>query len=87
MNGNGKPPRLALYVTGFHADGFRIDAAGALRLEASGGYVLHRDAHGATVRITCLACGATSSNRTDIAERYCGRCHVFHEELHQEHTR
>ncbi len=33
--------------------------------------------------ITCLLCGLTSRNLNDIAYRYCGRCHVFHEE-HEE---
>ena len=28
--------------------------------------------------ITCMRCGLTSHNRTDVAERYCGRCHGFH---------
>jgi hypothetical protein len=26
---------------------------------------------------TCPRCGATSYNPNDIAEQYCGRCHVF----------
>lgn len=34
--------------------------------------------------ITCLMCGATSYHPEDIRNRYCGRCHVFHE---IEHTR
>lgn len=29
--------------------------------------------------ITCPRCGAVSFNPHDIAERYCGRCHQFHE--------
>src|SRR5215467_1192268 len=29
--------------------------------------------------ITCLRCGLTSFNPNDIAQRYCGRCHVFHD--------
>jgi len=29
--------------------------------------------------ITCLFCGFTSYNPHDIEERYCGRCHRFHE--------
>jgi ribosomal protein S27AE len=33
-----------------------------------------------TAAITCLRCGLSSFNPTDIAEKYCGACHVFHEE-------
>ena len=29
--------------------------------------------------ITCFWCGRTSFNATDVAEKYCGACHVFHE--------
>lgn len=29
--------------------------------------------------IKCLTCKLTSFNMNDIAERYCGNCHVFHE--------
>lgn len=29
--------------------------------------------------ITCLVCGKTSHNSNDVAQRYCGHCHVFHE--------
>lgn len=31
--------------------------------------------------ITCLVCGASSSHPQDISERYCPRCHQFHEIL------
>jgi len=30
--------------------------------------------------IRCHTCGRVSFNPTDITERYCGACHVFHEE-------
>jgi len=30
--------------------------------------------------ITCLECGRTSYNLNDVAERYCGHCHKFHDE-------
>jgi hypothetical protein len=30
--------------------------------------------------ITCPRCGRTSYNPNDIAQRYCGACHRFHEE-------
>jgi len=29
---------------------------------------------------TCLYCGKTSFNPHDYRERYCGNCHVFHED-------
>ena len=29
--------------------------------------------------IRCNVCGMTSYNANDVRERYCGRCHVFHE--------
>jgi hypothetical protein len=31
--------------------------------------------------ITCKRCKLTSHNPNDVAQRYCGRCHVFHENL------
>lgn len=30
--------------------------------------------------IVCAACGFTSPNANDVRERYCPRCHVFHDE-------
>jgi hypothetical protein len=30
--------------------------------------------------ITCGRCGMTSYNPHDVAARYCGHCHVFHED-------
>lgn len=36
-----------------------------------------REQHG----IKCLRCGMTSFHPIDIANRYCGRCHIFHEDL------
>ena len=29
--------------------------------------------------IKCLCCGLTSHNPNDVAQRYCGFCHAFHE--------
>jgi hypothetical protein len=29
--------------------------------------------------IECLLCGAVSANLNDIAHRYCGACHLFHD--------
>ena len=46
---------------------------------AQAGYALGQDERGAS--ITCLACGRTSYNANDVAQRYCGNCHVFHGEL------
>lgn len=31
--------------------------------------------------IRCLTCGLTSFNAHDIAQRYCGWCHRFHEDV------
>jgi ribosomal protein L37E len=31
--------------------------------------------------IRCLLCGTTSYNPNDIRHRYCGFCHVFHEDV------
>lgn len=31
--------------------------------------------------ITCLKCGRTSHNLNDVKHRYCGHCHVFHEDI------
>lgn len=30
--------------------------------------------------IRCLVCGLTSHNPNDVMEKYCGFCHVFHED-------
>jgi hypothetical protein len=30
--------------------------------------------------IRCLACGLTSYHPRDVAEKYCGFCHRFHED-------
>lgn len=31
--------------------------------------------------ITCRACGMESFHPKDIEERYCGKCHVFHDDI------
>jgi hypothetical protein len=31
--------------------------------------------------ITCTTCRKTSHNANDVANRYCGHCHRFHNEL------
>jgi hypothetical protein len=35
-----------------------------------------------TPAIQCLYCGAISHHPRDIAERYCSRCKIFHEDAH-----
>lgn len=42
------------------------------------GYVI-REVDGKRA-ITCLACGLTSHNTNDVAQKYCGHCHRFHED-------
>lgn len=41
------------------------------------GYVIALT-NGETLSITCLICGLTSFNPTDVDQKYCGACHVFH---------
>lgn len=31
--------------------------------------------------ITCLFCNRTSCNAKDVAERFCGNCNVFHDDI------
>lgn len=31
--------------------------------------------------ITCPECGLTSYNGTDVSTRYCGNCHLFHDQM------
>lgn len=33
--------------------------------------------------ITCPRCGRSSHNINDIKEKYCGNCHMFHEEMNR----
>jgi hypothetical protein len=37
--------------------------------------------------VVCPKCGQVSYNFSDILERYCGRCHGFHDDLMQGITR
>jgi hypothetical protein len=39
-----------------------------------------RSPGGAKLGIRCLVCGFTSWNPTDVAEKYCGSCHRFHDD-------
>lgn len=34
-----------------------------------------------TPSITCPACGKVSYNPNDIEQRYCGNCHLFHDQM------
>lgn len=31
--------------------------------------------------ILCLRCGLRSYNPNDVKQRYCGHCHIFHDDL------
>lgn len=31
--------------------------------------------------ITCTICGMTSWHPEDVARKYCGHCHIFHDDL------
>ena len=41
-------------------------------------YKLKRDQLGNPLGITCLVCGAISSNASDIKNKYCRNCNQFH---------
>ncbi len=43
------------------------------------GYSITRSDKTGQLQIMCLTCGRVSSNPNDVAEKYCGYCHVFHE--------
>ena len=32
-------------------------------------------------KITCLVCNKTSYHPQDVKNKYCGNCHIFHEEI------
>ncbi|MBA7533406.1 hypothetical protein ES705_25645 [subsurface metagenome] len=34
------------------------------------------------IAIKCLICGLISYNLNDVKSKYCGHCHIFHEELY-----
>jgi hypothetical protein len=45
-------------------------------------YVIAEDARAAGGRvITCFLCQRTSANPHDVERRYCGHCHLFHDDL------
>lgn len=35
-------------------------------------------------RIICPRCGMTSYNPGDIKNKYCGNCHLFHDQIEEE---
>ena len=39
-----------------------------------------------SITITCPRCGRTSYNPEDVAKRYCGRCHRFHDDMSAKDT-
>ena len=47
--------------------------------------VVLRDGARLVLAIRCHTCQRISYHHRDIAERYCGACHVFHEEGHLPH--
>jgi hypothetical protein len=55
------------------ATGWQQDCDAALAPPTS--YLLSSDGKG----ITCCRCGKTSFHEADVANRYCGFCHLFHE--------
>ena len=42
-------------------------------------YTLTYDLPAQCAAITCHACGLASYSPRDVAERYCGHCHYFHD--------
>ncbi|TPE43994.1 hypothetical protein FJM65_11250 [Pontibacter mangrovi] len=42
-------------------------------------YSLSRSEKTGQDQIMCLKCGRVSHNLNDVINKYCGHCHVFHE--------
>ena len=60
-----------------------LDAQSVPELETMAGYVVvtvRLPRRGRHYAILCLTCGYLSHNHNDVANKYCGQCHVFHEE-------
>jgi hypothetical protein len=63
------------------------EAEGDSMFEHAAALALLRHEAGANYRLLengamqCLLCGAASHNPNDAAQRYCGRCHVFVEDV------
>jgi hypothetical protein len=34
--------------------------------------------------ITCLLCNRLSYNPNDVEKKYCGNCHIFHDQVHKQ---
>lgn len=45
-------------------------------------YALSRSEQSGQDQIMCLHCGRVSHNSNDVANKYCGHCHIFHEIPH-----
>lgn len=41
---------------------------------------------GQPASIVCFSCGFVSYNQNDIENRYCGRCHLFHDDEARKQT-
>lgn len=50
----------------------------AFKAHGCASYVM--GSRGPSLAIVCLGCGLGSCNINDIEKRYCGFCHVFHNE-------
>lgn len=44
-------------------------------------YLILNGIDGKPMAIQCIKCGMISYNPNDIYQRYCGKCHEFHEHL------
>jgi len=47
------------------------------------GYSISKSEKSGLNRIMCLTCGRVSHNPNDVANKYCGHCHIFHEDRAQ----
>lgn len=47
-------------------------------------YGITLDDAGREVAIECFVCRRTSHHAMDVKHRYCGHCHVFHDDLDAE---
>ena len=82
--GPGDAPRPLRLAPALHAQlaararrlGLSVDAYAGRLLDA----LVLEPADGAPSSILCPRCGRRSYHPTDVAERYCGGCHRFHDE-------
>lgn len=56
------------------------EALGVLKHGIGYDLVVHRETGRLVIGIRCHTCGRVSYHPKDVDERYCGACHVFHEE-------